>query len=205
MRTRALVAARSWVVIFYLVAVAVVCLQATIRDSGPFPARPRAVRAPVGRGLTGSAQARCARWSTLQSVGVSSGASGADPAFKGSDGKRWARLSCKSVPGVDPSLVCLLVNVGQTGVPGIFFYYFFAGIAGPLFLSRTWWRPPRWWGLLFVVSMAQGSFTQKVAPLPQAVIFPRRGQQWSALLGGCSHRLSRAHAFSQPPAQEARK
>ena len=60
-------------------------------------------------------------------------------------------------------------------------------------------------GCLLVVSMAEGSFTQKVATLPRAVIFPRRDQQWSALLGECSHRLSRAHAFPQPPAQEARK
>ena len=96
--------------------------------------------------------------------------------------------------------MCLLVNIGQTVVRGVFFT--FAGIWAPPFLL---WRPHRCWGLWFVVSMAQGSFTQKVAPLPRAVIFPRRGQQWSALLGGCSHRLSRAHAFSQPPAQEARK
>ena len=81
-------------------------------------------------------------------------------------------------------------------------FFTFAGIWAPPFLL---WRPHRCWGLWFVVSMAQGSFTQKVAPLPRAVIFPRRGQQWSALLGGCSHRLSRAHAFWQPPAQEARK
>ena len=102
MRTRALVAARSCVVIWYLVAL----LQwpwFVFRLRFGTLVLSRRVHAPcapqVGRGLTGSAQARCARWSTLQSVGVSGGASGADPAFKGTGGNSGARLSCKSVPG----------------------------------------------------------------------------------------------------------
>ena len=101
-----------------LVAVAVVCLQAAIRDSGPFTARTRAVRAPVGRGLTGSAQDRSARWSTLQSVGVSGGASGADPAFKESDGKQGAVVYAVKVSpskSVDLGGPKSGVNIGQIG------------------------------------------------------------------------------------------
>ena len=101
--------------------------------------------------------------------------------------------------------MCLLVNVGQTGVPGIFFLLLFCGYRRASFLEQDLVASPSVVGSVVCGVHGAGLLHAKGgAPSPGCDVPPPR----PAVVGAAGRvfaSIEPPHAFSQPPAREARK